>query len=163
MTILPRIYTSKEILALSSAIEKDENSFKWLMGNNCIELAALCDVLVYGKDSAKEWLTRNGFVTLIQFIDALGEDDESLTSLAKSPHKEWAAVVSFVNDGDDNAMVWLLKSRLKHFAALATTLSSQVSSDSDGGFSGGGGSGGGSGGGGFGGGSFGGGGGGGHW
>jgi uncharacterized membrane protein YgcG len=158
-----REYSGKEIVALAKAIRKEEESFHWLMQNDCKELAALCEVLVYGQDDAAAWLKKNGFNTLLAFIDALDENDKAFKFLLKGSHKEWAAVINAVND-DDGARAWLVKFNMKHFLLLVDTLAARAEEGgSGGGFGGGSGGGGGSGFGGFGGGGFGGGGAGGRW
>lgn len=161
MLDLTREYSEKEIVELVHAVKREEESFKWLLENNCRELAALCDVLVYGNDNALDWLKRNGFMTLLAFVNSLDSDNDAFHFLLKGQHKEWAAVVNVIND-DSKAREWLLKFNLKHFLFLADnlTLARSSSGGGMGGFSGGGG---GSGFGGFGGGGFGGGGAGGHW
>lgn len=117
-----KIYTEEEILALVSSLEKNENSFKWLM-EHCIELAAVADALTFGKKTAEKWLETNGYIVLSQFIAALDYDvEQSFQFLVHYEQKEWAAVISFVNDDDDGAMLWLFKSHLKYFAALAGAL-----------------------------------------
>jgi hypothetical protein len=162
-----KIYSEEEILALANALKPNEDSFKWLMAN-CVELAAVCDVIVYDKDPARDWLKKNGYVLLSEFLDALDDNDKGFSTLMQETHKEWAAVVDFVNDESETAMLWLLKNHFRHFGALATVLASIRDNSSSGagigfGFGGAGGGFGGGGFGGFGGGGFGGGGGGGTW
>jgi hypothetical protein len=132
-----RAYTEREILATTLVIEqtdKSKDSFNWLMENNCIELAALSDAIVTGRKNAREWLNTNGYVSLATFVDALKEEeaDNALQALASSPRKEWAAVISVVNDDDNAALMWLIKSGLKYFAALAAILKRKISSASSG-------------------------------
>jgi uncharacterized membrane-anchored protein YitT (DUF2179 family) len=133
-----RAYIAEEVLALTLVIEQIENSessFKWLMENNCIELAALCDVLIFGKTTAKKWLEENDYVSLSTFLDAMeedeGDDDDTIQALLKGEHREWAAVASMINDGDDNAEAWLIKSGLNHYAAFADTLSKKINDVND--------------------------------
>lgn len=128
-----RTYNEEEILALTLTIEhteKSEDSFKWLMEHHCVELAALCDVLVFGKNTARKWLEKNEYTTLTTFLDALNDDtddeDTDLAILLKGMHREWAAVISMVNDGDNNAEGWLIKNGLKYYAAFADTLSKKI-------------------------------------
>ena len=119
-------YTELQILALVKALESDEDAFKWLV-KNCLELAALSDFLLFRKNNAREWLIKNNYLVLCNFINAVSDydyyDDDSNEFLIKSNHREWAAVVSIVNDGDENADIWLIKSGLKHFALLGETIS----------------------------------------
>ncbi|HTA27128.1 MAG TPA: hypothetical protein VK809_05035 [Bacteroidia bacterium] len=126
-----RSYTQEEILALALTIElndKSVNSFKWLMEHNCVELAALCDVLVNGKAPARDWLEKNNYTTITTFIDAISPDDNdnAIQALLHSTHPEWAAVANMVNDGDDDAEQWLIKNGLKYFAAFGDILDKKL-------------------------------------
>lgn len=118
----PKVYTEEEILALASAINQNIESFKWLFAH-CKELAAVADALAFKTKKAEAWLERNGYKLLSEFINALDYDaNPAYEFLDSYPRKEWAAVVDAVNDNDDKAILWLFKSNLKYFAALATTL-----------------------------------------
>src|SRR5579863_497146 len=121
MDYQPKIYSPKEILVLAAAIEKDEDSFTWLMENDFKELGALCDVLVYGKDTAMDWLKKYGFLNLEAFVVALNDDHDAMDFLMNHSCKEWSATACAVND-DTEAMNWLLKYNFNHFARLADTL-----------------------------------------
>lgn len=118
----PKIYTEEEILGLASALEKNVESFKWLYAN-CKELAATADALAFKTKNAEAWLQKNNYEVLTQFVNAISYDDNSAYKFLDSyPRKEWAAVADYVSENDDEAMVWLFKSGLKYFAALADTL-----------------------------------------
>ncbi|HEU4718286.1 MAG TPA: hypothetical protein VFU15_10645 [Bacteroidia bacterium] len=162
---MKKTYTPELIERLCSALTRDEDSFRWLMDNHERELAALCDVLVYGKEDAAEWLKNNGFNVIYSFIAVLDENEQAQKYLMDHDAKEWAATADAVN-GSDSAYEWL-KQYYPHFAHLSDVLSSLSNGRGGmGGFSGGSGGGGGIGGGGFGGyggGGFGGGGAGGKW
>jgi len=164
-----RKYKEEEIIALSKAISQEEESFKWLMNNNCKELAALCDTLAFGNEAALNWLKENKFTILLAFVSALkdDDDDDALNFLLASTFKEWAATINVIND-NEGAKEWLINFHLKHYLILAETIISESAKNSSsgsyiGGFNGGSGGGSGGGFGGFGGGSFGGGGTGGAW
>lgn len=155
-------YSPQAILALAAAVEKNEEAFTWLMENENKELAALADVLVYGKQSALDWLKNNHFNLITSFVGALEEDEDSINYLMNNHGKQWAATADLVN-GNDGAEDWL-EQYFPPYRKLADALIANNSSGSHvglGGFGGGGGSGGGFGG--FGGGGFSGGGGGVHW
>jgi len=115
-------YTEIQILALVKSFEKDEAAFKWLL-ENALELAALSDFFVYRKPTANEWLEKNHFPILSNFIKTIEDfdyyDDEAFAYLMHNNHREWAAVASIINDGDAQASIWLIKSGLKHYALLA--------------------------------------------
>lgn len=125
-----RTYAEKEILLLSMAIENKDNkaqdAFNWLMANDCVELGAMCDFIVFGNGAAKEWLEKNGYILLADFLNALHGDDNAIKDIMKSAHKEWAATVSIINDDDNSALMWLVESGLKHFAMLAKVLKDKI-------------------------------------
>ncbi len=153
-------YSNKAMLTLAATIAKDEEAFLWLLENDNKELAALADVLVYGKQEALDWLKNNHFNHLVAFVGALEDDEESKNYLMTHDGKNWAATAEMVN-GNESAPDWLQKF-FPSFGNVANALLANASSGRGGGFGGfGGGGGSGTGGfGGFGGGSFG---GGGHW
>src|SRR3974377_258725 len=122
-----KIYSEEEILELAEAIRKNETSFKWLLDNQCMELAALTDILVHGKANANEWLKKNKQELLCAFVSALEGDKNSLLLLAKNGCNEWAAVANAVRNNEEDAFSWLLKNNFKHFAALAIALKDRSS------------------------------------
>ena len=122
MEDLTRDYSEQEIIHFAKAAKRDEASFKWLMENDCKELAALCDVLVYGNTEAFDWLKKNRLMTLLAFVNALNDDEEAFRFLLKGTHKVWAAVVNSIN-GDEKAKKWLLRFDMKHFLLLVDSLS----------------------------------------
>ena len=166
MKTLRKKYTETEIETLCEALKRNEISFRWLLENNCKELAALSDVLAYGNAEARDWLKQHAFNALLAFIDALAGDESAYGYLTTGHSKEWAAVRDILA-GSDDAEDWLLKFKFDQYLQLGQTLKMLATSGTggggSGGFSGSGGSGGGGGFGGFGGGSFSGGGGAGSW
>ena len=118
-----KVYSEEEILKLTSAIGGDKDAFSWLM-ENCKELAALRDAILFENNTALQWLKGNGFTLLAQFSDAILGDELQQTGLMNYPQKQWAAVVAVVNDAgdDDQAMLWLMKNGFKHFGKLAAVL-----------------------------------------
>ena len=64
-------YSAEAILALSAAIERNENAFDWLTQNEQKELAALAEVILFSKNEAMEWLKNNHFNNVVSFVGAL--------------------------------------------------------------------------------------------
>ena len=117
-----RNYSKNEILAFAQAVRIQEEAFTWLIEYECIELAAVAEYIIYGKQPALQWLTERSYVTLLAFIRVLEQDDaEAFTFLLKSNHKEWAATLKATED-DADAMEWLFMYRLPHFIFLADAL-----------------------------------------
>lgn len=119
-------YSNKAILALASTLDKDEAAFQWLLENDVKELAALADVLVWGKQDALEWLKNNHFNNLVSFLGALDEDEDSINYLMNHDGKNWAATAEMVN-GSDTAPDWLHQF-FPSFGSLANALISSASS-----------------------------------
>ena len=162
----PNKYPDIAIKAMINAIDDDEDAYKWLGESKYKELAAFVDVWTSDNTEALQFLLSNKtkFITIVNFIAALQEEDKAFNELMLND-KNWAAVVSSVH-GHDEAYEWLKKNNFSIFVELADMLIQKSVNSSSGisGYSGGGGSFGGGGGfGGFGGGSFGGGGTGGRW
>jgi hypothetical protein len=115
-----KIYSTKAILALAAAINRNEEAFQWLLENDEKELAAFADVWVYWQADAMDWLKQNGFNNLVAFIGALDEDDDSINYLMNNEGKNWAATAEMVN-GSDTAPDWL-RQFFPAFGALADSL-----------------------------------------
>ena len=119
-----KVYTPKEIIHLSEAIHRNEVSYQWLLQNNCRELAALSDYLVYGNYHAKRWLRRNKYEMIRIFIKAWEDDtSSSFDFLMKNNLKEWAATINASND-NEKANQWLIGSNYRHFSLLAKAINS---------------------------------------
>lgn len=137
-------YKEAELVKLSKAMAVDEEAYKWLLENDCKELAALCDVLVYGNEKAYEWLKRFECKTILAFISALDDDEDARNYLLSHRQSAWAATASAALN-DEEAFEWLEKYKFMGYYMLAEALRSSSSggSSSMGGYGGGGSSGGG--------------------
>ena len=123
----PRIkkYTAEEIIMLSKALYKKEEAYEWLKENDCKELAALTDVLLHDNKSALTFLRQFNFEIITEFLGALDDHPSSYKYLMESDSKEWAAVISMLNNSSD-ALAWLTKNELNHFAIFSKTLSDVI-------------------------------------
>ncbi len=119
----PRIkkYTAEEIIMLSKALYKQEEAYEWLKENDCKELAAFTDVLVHDNKSALTFLHKFNFEIITEFLGALDDHPSSYKYLMENDSKEWAAVISMLNNSSD-ALAWLTKNDLKHFTILSNAL-----------------------------------------
>ncbi len=113
-------YSAEAILALSAAIERNENAFDWLTQNEQKELAALAEVILFSKNEAMEWLKNNHFNNVVSFVGALNEDEDAINYLMMNDGKAWAATAEVVN-GSDNAQEWLERF-FPHFEKLADAI-----------------------------------------
>jgi hypothetical protein len=115
-----REYTKDEILLLSASVGRDEKAYQWLL-QNCKELAALSDVLSYGLEDALEWLTKESFLTLIAFLDAIDGNQNAAIFLGRGPYKEWAVTAAALSEQNE-AKFWLVKSQRAHYLVLSESI-----------------------------------------
>lgn len=114
-------YTSEEITMLSKALHPNKDAYEWLKNNSCKELAALSDVLLHNNKSALTWLHQYKYNTLTDFLGALNDRQSSFDSLMENDSREWAAVISVLDD-HSAAIDWLTKNKLDHFLMFAKAL-----------------------------------------
>ncbi len=126
------IYPTTIVITLARAINKNEESYQWLIKNGYKELAAVTDCFVYNNRKSYKWLSDFNYSFLITFIDAAHEDHEAFNYLMTNDYKEWAATINAAN-GNEKAIIWLKKSNFEHFVALAKAISqiSILNSDND--------------------------------
>ncbi len=116
-----KVYTPEQIIQFSKAINEDAVAYEWLKMNKCPELAAACCFILHDSQKALDWLKRFDFRILWSFSTALDEEEASFQYLMQNRGLEWAATVC-VSHGNTDALNWLLKNRLNHFAILAKAL-----------------------------------------
>ena len=81
-------YSPNIIITLARAINKNEESYQWLLNNGYKELAAVSDCFVYNNRKSYRWLTDFNYSFLTTFIDAAHDDHEAFNFLMTNNHKE---------------------------------------------------------------------------
>ncbi len=114
-------YTAEEIIMLAKALYKKEEAYEWLKENDCKELAAFTDVLVHDNKSALTFLHKFNFEVITEFLGALDDRPSAYKYLMENDAKEWAAVISMLNNSSD-ALTWLTENDLKHYTVLSNAL-----------------------------------------
>ena len=79
---------ASEVWQFWTALEGDENSFKWLIKNHHPELAATVDSM-NGNDAAKKWLLMNRYRELAAFVDAAEGSQQAVSFLLQLQEPGW--------------------------------------------------------------------------
>jgi hypothetical protein len=117
-------YPKEIIEAASGWIEGDVNAKEFLIANNKEELVQMRDA-VSRWPKPFEYLLIHKHVILAAFVNAIWEDKKAFKLLMDKKEFIWAAMANIIN-GDDGAVAFLHKNKLKHYADLAFKIQAKI-------------------------------------
>ena len=115
----------KEIIEAAGAwMEGDTGAKEFLQKNGREELVQLHDAVSRWPKSL-EYMLLNKHIILAAFVNAIWEDKKAFKLLMDKKEFIWAAMANIIN-GDDGAVLFLHKNKLKHYADLAFKIQAKI-------------------------------------
>ena len=114
-------YSANTILALTAAINGNEEAYAWLKKNEFPELALFVDHILYDVEGSFSELAKGPHNEIAAFADALLKNRSALEFLIAQNFTALAATANSAL-GDEEAIRWLESNDMEHYVELGMAI-----------------------------------------